>query len=246
MHILFDHNRLDHGAPESTVCEACRFYVNGDGQAGVGVNVTLSNSHLGTGCADGVYTDAGQGMVIGPGNEFEDFDQSACTYHVDPMSGFTSVGQIVVGNYMHNNYDGSGSLLSDREPGLVFKNNVVIGAQFYSINVKGPDTNVYTHNYFEHYVRMDQISNEGTWGGNNIVRNNVIGSSCVTTDPNISGDYDTNVNIDGGGTGCDITGPPILVSSPASGYYHYVLASNSPGYHAGTDGKSLGICDTCG
>ena len=42
------------------------------------------------------------------------------------------------------------------------------------------------------------------------------------------------------GTG-NINGTPVYVSSPASGYYHYQLASSSPGYHAASDGKSMGI-----
>jgi hypothetical protein len=42
------------------------------------------------------------------------------------------------------------------------------------------------------------------------------------------------------GTG-SVKGAPVFVSSPASGYYHYQLAPSSPGYHAASDGESMGI-----
>ena len=43
------------------------------------------------------------------------------------------------------------------------------------------------------------------------------------------------------GTGNVPERPGCLSSSPASGYYHYQLASTSPGYHTASDGKSMGI-----
>jgi hypothetical protein len=42
------------------------------------------------------------------------------------------------------------------------------------------------------------------------------------------------------GTG-NINANPVFLTSPSSGYYHYQLASSSPGYHAASDGKSMGI-----
>jgi hypothetical protein len=84
--------------------------------------------------------------------------------------GFGSHGQIITGNYFHDNGGASGSVLSDIEPGLVFTNNVVTGSMFYVFLVKGPNTNTITHNYLESYVDWNEISNEGTWGGGNLLR----------------------------------------------------------------------------
>ena len=52
--------------------------------------------------------------------------------------------------------------------------------------------------------------------------------------------YDHNLNSGKSGTG-NINGAPVFVASPSSGYYHYQLASLSPGYNAASDGKSMGI-----
>ena len=49
-----------------------------------------------------------------------------------------------------------------------------------------------------------------------------------------------NMNAGVSGTG-NISGTPVYVSSPSSGYYHYQLAPGSPGYNAASDGKSMGI-----
>ena len=101
------------------------------------------------------------------------------------------------------------------------------------------------HNYFVEQVCM------GTQNGNapsgNVFKDNVWqtspgfydnceqggGCGCTAT-------YNLNPGASHFGTG-SVNGSPIFVSSPASGYYHYVLASNSPGYHAGSDGLSMGI-----
>jgi chitodextrinase len=245
LNITWDHDRFDISPPGS--CERCRFWVeHGASGSSLALGVTLSNSLISGGCADGIALDgAGSGpvgVVIGPGNEFTNLSQSYSNAncggsHIDAIGGFGSVNTVVTGNYFHDNGGASGSVLSDIEPGLVFTNNVVTGSMFYVFLVKGPNTNTITHNYLESYVDWNEISNEGTWGGGNLLRNNVFTGSCLSVGATT---YTADHNL-GSGTGCDTAGSPVFVSSPASGYYHYQLASTSPGYHAASDGKSMGI-----
>ena len=250
MNILFDHNRYDNlsapGGPEEG-----RFrVVDTGGGPSANSGVTVSNSHFSGGCSDGIdFAGDPYGTVVGPGNEFTNISQSysnanCAGSHLDAIQGLGSEHTVIVGNYFHDNGGAGGIGVSDIEPGLVVKNNVVTGSMFYAVDVKGPDTNTYTHNYFgsdvvgDDYVRWDEISNEGSWGGGNLLRNNVFKYNCLSVGATT---YTADHNLGSGGTGCDTAGSPVFVSSPASGYYHYQLASTSPGYHAASDGKSMGI-----
>src|SRR6185312_2045363 len=77
--------------------------------------------------------------------------------------------------------------------------------------------------------------------GSGTLRNNAwINGGRVTNAAGTAYTYSFNLNSGMVGTG-NINGAAQLVSSPASGYYHYQLASSSPGYQAASDGKSMGI-----
>jgi hypothetical protein len=50
-----------------------------------------------------------------------------------------------------------------------------------------------------------------------------------------------NLNCSCTGTG-NISGTPTFPTSPATGFYHWQIDPSSPvGYHAASDGKSMGI-----
>ena len=149
MHLLWDHdkfNNLTSGAFEGRVN-----VFEGFGNGGNGI-VFSNSSFIGEpaagNCSDGFHIHDTEGLQIGPGNEFSDMRWNECGgVHTDPIEGFDSHGTVIVGNYFHNvdpgeptPGTGSGSILSDREPGMVVKNNVIIGAEWYSVLVKGPDT----------------------------------------------------------------------------------------------------------
>ncbi|HEY6961249.1 MAG TPA: hypothetical protein VI408_05095, partial [Gaiellaceae bacterium] len=69
----------------------------------------------------------------------------------------------------------------------------------------------------------------------NVFQNGGIGSEGSAT-------YTATYNLNSGKTGTgNITGTPIYQTTPSSGYYHYQLATSSPGYNAASDGKSMGI-----
>ena len=248
-HLLWDHDKFDSltsGAYEG------RISITGDGAASA-TGIVFSNSSFqhepsSAACSDGFFLADTNGVQIGPGDEFSDLPVAGCGgVHVDPIGGFTSHNTVVVGNYFHDMGGGGTGILSDLEPGQIVKNNVILSTGYWhSILVKGARNNTYTHNVLAGDVDW-QISNEGTSGFGNLVRDNVFtktahGSQCISLDGS-STTYtaDHNLGISRLGPGCDVKGPPVFVASPSSGYYHYQLASTSPGYHAGSDGKSIGI-----
>jgi chitodextrinase len=245
VHQLWDHDKFD--ALTSGDYEG-RISITGDGAASA-TGIVFSNSSFqheptAAACSDAFFLADTNGVQIGPGNEFSDLPQTPCNpVHVDPIGGFTSHNTVVVGNYFHDNGNGSGGILSDLEPGQIVKNNVFMGSAWYTVLVKGAQNNTYTHNVFVLYIDW-QKSNEGTCGFGNVVRNNVfLSSTGIAFDDCPASGYTADHNL-GNPTctyACDTTGRPVFVSNPSSGYYHYQLASTSPGYHAASDGKSMGI-----
>jgi chitodextrinase len=244
MNILFDHNRYDDlSAPGGGEEERFRVVDDGSGPS-ANDGVTLSNSHFSGGCSDGIdFAGDPWGTVIGPGNEFTNISQAYADAncsgsHVDPIQGLGSEHTFVTGNWFHD-VGGSGGILSAQEPGLTVTNNVFANVGYpFSVLVKGAENNTYTHNVFYEGISW-QTDGQVPAGSGDLVQNNVFaGDSCIAIVDGTS--YTANHNL-GSGTGCDVTGRPVFVASPSSGYYHYQLASTSPGYHAASDGKSLGI-----
>jgi hypothetical protein len=241
LNILWDHDRFDNKPPGS--CERCRFWLQ-EGNGGASANgVTISNSLFANGCADGIAMDGistdPRGTVIGPGNEFTNLDQTYsdanCSgVHIDPIGVFYAPDTVVTGNYFHDNGSGSGGILDRVDPSMAVTNNVFAstGAATASILVKSADSNTYTHNVIAEGVSWPDEGDGSCVGG--VIRNNVFLNSSGVSAPTCSPTADHNLGI-------DIAGTPTFVTSPATGYYHYVLAPSSPGYHAGSDGLSVGI-----
>ena len=83
------------------------------------------------------------------------------------------------------------------------------------------------------------VSNGGSPTTNLVVRDNVfqnggIGSEGAAT---YSASYNLNCSCSGSN---NITGTPVFVSSPSSGYYHW-RGTGSPGKSAASDGTDIGI-----
>ena len=253
MAILFDHDRFDNLGQNTWEGRINVQGLNTGPSSADGV--TVSNSHFGgaggaSQCSDGIdiLGDAA-GTVIGPGNEFTGIDQGYSDAncggtHVDPIQQYGGgPGTVVTGNYFHDNGSGTGGIAgfaAGDTPQITVTNNVFGGTVYSGQNAwLSGDGDVVTHNAF-----VDTGGGGGTGdlriynaGATSTVTNNmfavnnwVLDSGCCTVS------YDVN----GTGTG-NVTGTPVYVSSPASGYYHYQLAPNSPGYHAASDGKSMGI-----
>jgi hypothetical protein len=240
--VLFDHNRYDNIGP-------CTY----EGRVTVlvashpAVNLTISNSHFagpdGGGCSDGVQVIGNgattiSGLQIGPGNEFTNIQQSGCDpVHADPIQ-FYHGNAVITGNYFHDNSTTVGSF--DGDDNSTVSNNVFVYTGYpYSVAAWGGDNWTVTHNTFAGGGELSfRNANSGETPSGNTARDNVwtngggIGGSGYTST--------YNLNCGCSGTG-NVTATAVIVSSPSSGYYHYQLASTSPGYHAASDGKSMGI-----
>ena len=230
-------------------------------------NVCTQNGTGGfAGCSDGVWNLGVYGAVVGPGNEFTRLTEGGCQAangaHVDPVQNTSGVttSETITSNWFHDNGDGSGGYLStDSANGDTIKNNVFEGTGASQIpgevDSEGCDTVVcnITHNVFSCtvggtgcglFVGVDNASNPSV---NTVVQDNVFLNSGLGTEGTASyvASYDVNC------TGCSgsnlITGTPVFLASPSSGYYHFELDSSSPGYHAGSDGStSPGIGSAAG
>ena len=121
-----------------------------------------------------------------------------------------------------------------------FTNNVFESIGYWSIVAGSGENNwLIAHNVFGDDVTMDN-GHSAPNGTGNVVRDNVWLPGKDISDKGSGVSYDHNLNSGKSGTG-NINGTPVFLASPSSGYYHYQLALSSPGYHAASDGKSMGI-----
>ena len=101
------------------------------------VGVTISNSHFGGGCSDGIQIVGTPGVQVGPGNEFTGIQQSGCDpVHADPIQGVTAPGTLIIGNYFHDNGDGSGALMFGSTAGI--NENVKVTQQCFRLHLLIP------------------------------------------------------------------------------------------------------------
>lgn len=208
-------------------------------------------------CSDGIDQVAGggagaSGVVVGPGNEFTNINQGDCANgaHADPIAIQDTNGIVITSNYFHDNGSGSGGIFTWDQNGVV-QNNVVLctgGSATAEIGIRGSTDWSFKHNYIGANCDMAASDTDAPDGGTLTFINQVFDPaadySCTTVGASCATSY--MMNSGASGTGMVTENPVKLVSSPASGYYHYELDTTSAGYHSGSDGKSMGICDTCG
>lgn len=197
-------------------------------------------------CSDGIGSSAdAYGITVGPGNEFYGLEEQSCVAHVDPIQPYASGGGwLITGNYFHDNGDGSGGILnSDGTPNITVSNNVFVCSCVYPWSIlSSGDGWTITHNTVAGGGAIAVIFNNGNTPSGNTVRDNawVAGGGLNMDSGGGTNSYNLNSGVSGTG---NVTGTAVLQSSPASGYYHYQLASSSPGYHAASDGRSMGIAE---
>jgi hypothetical protein len=262
LNILFDHDRFDN-LGEATWQGRLNVQALGTGPTSQANGVTISNSHFGgagpgggsaTDCSDGINTLGGAyGTQIGPGNEFTGIDQAFSDAncggtHIDPIQGDGDDHDHIFGNYFHDNGSGSGGP-QPNNPGdnnWTIENNVILlGVATTSVTCGSCQGMTFQHNVISDGTIIIETHSGSAITPSATLTNNVsVGSNSVSWDTTGALTHTYNLNTDKGGTH-EISGTPVFVSSPASGYYHYELDSSSPGYHAGSDGKSMGICSTC-
>jgi hypothetical protein len=218
--------------------------------------ITIKNSKFTTGCADGIQlggAGAGNGVTIGPNNEFYNLMQGSCGPHVDSIQfngdengPNSSTGPIITGNYFHDN--STGIVSYDYDSNATITNNVVtrIGNNV-GIGLAGFDSNsIVEHNtVFNNEVDCD-VTHEGNVC-HAVIRNNIITDGIHLTTSGGTGSpsfSDYNFCSSGGCPGSHSinSGTPTYVggSSPNS-YSGFALTSTSIGNLAASDGKNIGI-----
>jgi len=240
--VSFEHDRFDN-LPQGTY--EGRLTFRGRDGTSTSSGFTVSGSHFSGGCSDGVQLIGDvTSATIGPGNEFTNIVQGNCApVHADPIQFYGASATLVTGNYFHDNGDGSGGIMSpDGDDGYTVTNNVFdqTGVYPWAVDVEGCSGCTVTHNVVRNADVFAGVSNGGSPTTNLVVRDNVFLNGGVGSEGSATYSATYNLNCGCTGTG-NITGTPVFLSSPSSGYYHWQLDAASPGYHAASDGTSMGI-----
>lgn len=247
---LFDYDNFTNTV---AIQSEARISFDGPNFSSVTTGFTISHSLIageyGGNCSDGIDTYGGYGSVIGPGNEFTGIDQSPCTNgaHADPIAAGSSNGNVVIGNYFHGNGTGSGGIFQSFDNWTVTNNVFLTDIGYSCVGIRASTNSRFTHNYVGVDCSMDTTFNpgpppyDGPDVGDTFTNNNFQSTGRLLLDngsnqPNCcTEDYNLNSGYSGAH---DVTGTPTYQGG--GGYYNWVIVSG-PGYHAGSDGKSMGI-----
>jgi hypothetical protein len=246
--IVFDNDLFDMSANQAGVGGyEGRIQIIGSGNDPVPAGVTIKNSKLTTGCADGIQIGGGgYGVTIGPNNEFYNLLQGSCGPHIDSIQfvGTDPTGPVITGNYFHDNT--TGIIGYDYANDATITNNVLKSIAADGTAIAGNATGTISHNTL--------INNELSCGVTH--QGNVCHSAFIN---NIA----TGFYLDGGGAGApsaldfnlctkascpsgygthNLTGTPTYVggTSPTT-YSAFPLTSSSIGHNAANDGNDIGI-----
>jgi hypothetical protein len=249
--MLMDHDRLDNLGVNQSGCTMGEGRIQVEDGDVVGMTpgwLVISNSHFGgegsVDCSDGVQL-GGDGVKVGPGNEFTGIYQGGCNAHADPIQIYGGQHSTITGNWFHDNGDGSGGLMAGFYSDYVsVTNNVFVCNCIYpwSIHAGAEQHSLIQHNTFAGggEVRFEVVN--GVSPSGDLVRDNVFTSGGgISTDGSNYGTNDHNLNARASGTG-NMTGTPIFVGggNPTT-YAGYRLTSGSPGKGAASDGTDMGI-----
>jgi hypothetical protein len=216
--------------------------------------ITIKNSKFTTGCADGIQISGGDGVTIGPNNEFYGLIQGNCGPHVDAIQfvGTNAVGPVITGNYFHD--DTTGITAYDGDNQAIVTNNVIVRigqdslliAGFNSASIVEHNTVIgddiicgYTHEADAcKAVLRNNITGGFNEGGTTI--NGSTGTSPSFFDYNLCtagscafGSYSAGAH--------SLSGTPTFVGGSApTTYAGYALTSTSLGHGAASDGADIG------
>lgn len=227
-------------------------------QTSANYGITISNNTLnGGGCSDGIQialpTGTNGGIVVGPGNIFNNLIDAGCTVHVDCIQVVDGQGISIFGNYFGNCavyegfYDGAvnltlrnnlfnvpsgeqldhqmGSIIGfTRTHNTYIGNNIAIGSKF------GNPTNTNWVVTNEALISGSSYNNAGDQpgcGANCSISFMLKCTTCTTTPTGTS-------NVSGNAV---FVGPCTLVGTSWSGC---LLAAGSPGKNAASDGSDMG------
>lgn len=252
MNVLFDSNKFNpvvtSGGAEGVISPR---WPGGSGTQN-DTGITISNNEFdggGTGsnkCSDGVQTGAAAVHIIG--NVFHGYLQSECNGpHSDSLQMFGSSRTVIRDNVFYN--DTVGIAAYDGEPSPVIENNAFRGVERDDENIAcgGCSSPVIQHNTLVGaYVNV--TSKTGQQTTNATIKNNVATAGVRTDSTNPRGaDATYTVNdynlCSSNCTGANsITGTPVFTAGATfTTLAGAALTAASPGYHAGSDGTSMGV-----
>jgi hypothetical protein len=229
---------------------------NSGGASGVIVqNSLFDNPNNLTGIADGVRCDGSSIQILN--NEFSGINDASSGNHGDPIQIYGGTHCVIKGNYFHNMINSATCSLDMYDGGdhNTFENNVVrSGGCYEAVAISADNGSLVDHNTFitstncfanpqSECASVATGAKSGSSGSGTIYRNNVM-ASINNGNSGTNASYSESYNLfpsSSGGTG-DIIGVPILSGgSIPTTWAGFKLTSNSPGYHAASDGLSMGI-----
>jgi hypothetical protein len=267
--VTLEHDRFDN--IQTGISEG-RLEIEGVDSDNAPSGISIMYSHFGGtglnggsgGCSDGIGLHANAvGVAIGPGNEFDHMIQGGCAgingAHVDPIESFVARDPVVIGNYFHDNGDGSGGLgwFSGAAGTALVTNNVFAcpssGNYPYPAALPGTPGAEFVHNVIAGPCQLElgkdnqcEDSTGATVRDNVWVQGNpgVHVGNLNSCSPPPDGVFTESHNLNcgcGGGTG-DTNGTPSFVggSTPTT-WEGWALASGSASSGAASDGSNMGI-----
>jgi hypothetical protein len=202
-----------------------------------------SNHFGGGGESDGIQIGA-QGVIVGPGNVFEDIKQGSYDRHVDALQLYGQGGTTIIGNYFRNNT--TAIMAPDGGSGEQVLHNVIESVNSTNAVQFGSwDNSTFIHNTVRGTaVTMDHKPSDPPSSGGTIRDNVMINGNFRANSSECSGcTIDHNLFSGGGSSGTNvIVGTPKFVggSSPTT-YEGWKLAAGSPGKGNASDGADRGI-----
>jgi hypothetical protein len=221
-----------------SVCGAChegRITVTQSPIGSQPVGVTVTNSHFGGGGeSDGIQAGA-YGVVIGPGNTFEDIRQGSYARHVDAIQLYGQSHTVIVGNHFRrNSFD---IMAPDGGEKEVITDNVFVHDGGQAIQMGGHIETVFAHNTLRN-ITVGPSGSRGSVLRDNVMMGSEFGSGCsgCPTSHNLF-----SSSGDASGSSSIVGVPKFVGGANPSTYAGFALAAGSPGKGNASDGLDRGV-----
>jgi len=217
--------------------------------SGMHSGVTIQNSLLAGGDADGVQSGVGVNII---NNEFRDILEKGGGNHTDAIQLIGAKGSIVRGNYIHD--VATGIVAYDGLDHATIEDNVIDltrrGKRPWGIEVYSDSGSVVRHNTVVHgahclfdaacgSIALDRKSGQPPGSGTVVTDN--IATSVILNNGSTVAAQKRNLFRTRGGPG-NLTGVPTYAGGPApTAYLGFRLAAGSAGAGDGSDGTDVGI-----
>jgi hypothetical protein len=233
--ILFDHNI--HANLDGNAHTAAIHLSYGSAQPS---GVTIQNSLFRDMSSDGIQTGLGVNII---NNEFARIQPANPEQHTDAIQSVGGGGITIRGNFIHEGEQAIG--MFDGTGGNIIEHNVIknFSAHWISLGGDRPGSVVQFNTLVGTGARLISCpSKSGYQSSQTTIRNNIAGDIELSGTVNCTPTVNSKNLLSSGASGLNIAGSPIFVggSNPGS-YLGYLLANNSPGRAAATDGSDVGI-----